>query len=91
MPTKVPGYLASGTPILVYGPKEVAQVQYAIDNKWARCVTTQSKNAIREALLQLQSNKTGNDELVQTALKIAEKNHDAINVRRAFQELLAKV
>ena len=29
MPTKVPAYMASGTPILVYGPRGVAQVDYA--------------------------------------------------------------
>src|SRR5260221_9876412 len=29
MPTKVPSYLVSGTPVLVYGPAEAAQVDYA--------------------------------------------------------------
>jgi hypothetical protein len=39
MPTKVPAYLAVGTPILVYGPAEVAQVSYAKKAGWGMPVT----------------------------------------------------
>ena len=39
MPTKVPAYMASGTPILVYGPRGVAQVDYAAREGWGHVVS----------------------------------------------------
>ena len=38
MPTKVPAYMASGTPILVYGPRGTAQVDYAARDGWGHVV-----------------------------------------------------
>ena len=42
LPTKVPAYLASGTPILAYGPRRMAQIEYARDERWAHIVNERS-------------------------------------------------
>ena len=43
MPTKVPAYLLSGTPILVYGPNEVAQVKYASSAGWGYVISNRNQ------------------------------------------------
>ena len=39
MPTKVPAYMISGSPVLVYGPRDLAAVSYAMEPEWAHVVT----------------------------------------------------
>jgi len=47
MPTKVPAYLLSGTPTLVYGPAGVAQVDYALGRRWGHVVPRRDPAARR--------------------------------------------
>ena len=50
MPTKVPAYLNSRTPVLVYGPAQTAQGRYAIDAGWALVVSEHSHSALKAGL-----------------------------------------
>lgn len=87
MPTKVPAYLNSGTPVLVYGSAETAQVRYAIDSQWAKVVTEPSLAKLKAALKQIVQDASLRQSLF-TAARKASANHDARVVRGAFQELL---
>lgn len=87
MPTKVPAYLNSGTPVLAYGSPETAQMRYAQEGGWGLMVSERSadklKSAIRRILADMDVRRR-----VSEAARAAAANHDARKVRAAFQELL---
>jgi glycosyltransferase involved in cell wall biosynthesis len=87
MPTKVPAYLNSGTPVLVYGPAETAQVRYAIDSRWALVVSERSLSTLKAALKQIMLDMTLRKNL-SIAARTAAANHDARVVRTAFHQVL---
>jgi glycosyltransferase involved in cell wall biosynthesis len=87
MPTKVPAYLNAGTPVLVYGPTETAQVRYAIDSGWALVVGERSLPKLKTALRQVILDATVRKNLA-AAARAAAVNHDARVVRAAFQQIL---
>jgi glycosyltransferase involved in cell wall biosynthesis len=88
MPTKLPAYLASGTPVLVYGPREAAQVAYAADEGWGHVVGARDAAALRGAVTRLLDDQALRARLVGTARAVLRKNHDAAAVRRRFHDTL---
>ena len=89
MPTKVPAYLAVGTPILVYGPSEVAQVSYAKKAGWGMPVTVRDMDALKDALKRLATDMQLRQDLSGRARQMAAAHHDAHVVREQFQAALA--
>lgn len=89
MPTKVPAYLNSGTPIVAYGSPDTAQMQYARDARWGLTVTERSTDKLQAALRRITADMDLRRLLSHAALKAAE-NHDAHRVRDAFQDLLRR-
>jgi glycosyltransferase involved in cell wall biosynthesis len=89
MPTKVPAYLAAGTPILAYGPPEVAQIQYATDAGWAHVVSEHSPAALMRGIRAILNDTALRERLAKRALEVARERHDAESVRPRFQALLA--
>jgi hypothetical protein len=89
MPTKVPAYLNSGSPILVYGPAETAQVRYAIEDRWGLVVQERSLAQLKSSLKQIILDSHVRETLSATA-RAAAANHDARVVRSAFQRILCE-
>jgi glycosyltransferase involved in cell wall biosynthesis len=87
MPTKVPSYLASGTPILVFGPPQTAQVQYARDSGWGHVIAERSIPALKAGIRRIVDDLPLRQKLSAAAHK-ASVNHDAKVVRVAFQHAL---
>ena len=90
MPTKVPAYLFSGTPILAYGPGEVAQMRYARDGDWALVVAQQGIEPLAAGLRRLLDDNALRARLSENARNTALDRHDALRVRTQFQALLAQ-
>jgi glycosyltransferase involved in cell wall biosynthesis len=90
MPTKVPEYLASGVPILVYGPAQVAQVEYAEQAKWGYVVTEPGVEQVELGLRRLIEDIELRARLSRTARRIATERHDAEIVRRDFEAALRR-
>ena len=88
MPTKVPAYLAVGTPILVYGPAEVAQVSYAKKAGWGMPVTVRDMGALKDAVKRLATDMQFREDLSGRARQMAAAHHDACVVRKQFQAAL---
>jgi glycosyltransferase involved in cell wall biosynthesis len=88
MPTKVPAYLLSGTPILAYGPDSVAQIRYALEGGWAQVVSERGSGAVSEGLRRVLSDAQLRARLSGNARKVARANHDASTVRAGFQQAL---
>jgi glycosyltransferase involved in cell wall biosynthesis len=90
MANKGPDYMASGTPILVYGPAESATVEYAASAGWGYVVAERDKEKLEKAVLDLMSDRERGFQLGQHARTLAFKKHDARIVRKRFQALLRK-
>jgi len=88
MPTKVPSYLASGTPILLYGPAGVAQVDYALKEAWGLAVTERDPRRLADGLRRALTDAPLRQQLSARAKEVASQNHDAARVRAAFQNTL---
>ena len=88
MPTKVPSYLISNTPIIAYGPKDVAQIKYAIENEWAYVVCKRSIKELKDKIIRLINDISYNKKLVKNAKKTFYKFHNARDVRIDFQKVL---
>ena len=89
MPTKVPEMMQSGVPILVYGPSEVAQVNYALENGWGYTVTEKSIEKIATAIKKLSADSSLRSELVCKSRLLASEHHDIKTLRTQFQSALA--
>jgi glycosyltransferase involved in cell wall biosynthesis len=90
MPTKVPAYLISGTPILVYGPTSVAQVDYALREGWGEVVSRHGVESLKDAIVMLWQNQERRLHLSLNARRVARRNHDSRIVRAGFQQALLR-
>jgi glycosyltransferase involved in cell wall biosynthesis len=88
MPTKVPAYMASGTPILVYGPCGVAQVDYAAREGWGHVVSDRDSADLDLGFRRILSDGPLRESLRVRAQALAAANHDSTQVRARFQDAL---
>ena len=89
MPTKLPAYLFSGTPILAYGPEEVAQVRYVKESGTAHVVSSPGVENLAAGLRALLSDPERARQLGARARAVAIERHDLRVVRPRFQQALA--
>jgi glycosyltransferase involved in cell wall biosynthesis len=89
MPAKLPAYMISGTPILVYGSGETAQVQYAREAGWGHVVSRRDCAALAQGIRVIVEDHDLRRRVRDAALETVARHHDAAVVRPAFQALLA--
>jgi glycosyltransferase involved in cell wall biosynthesis len=89
MPTKLPAYLASGTPVLAYGPRGIAQIDDAARHGWGLVVESRAEDALAAALTRLSEDVPLRRDLSRRARALAETRHDVRRVRAGFQAALA--
>ena len=89
--TKVPEYMASGTPTLVYGPPSNPNVSYAKREGWAAVVDQPDKHLLIKMLVQLISDQDLRTGLGIQARRLAFKHHDATIIRQLFRDLLWRI
>lgn len=89
MPTKVPSYLVSGTPILVIGNIGSAQVEYALSVGWGLVVTIPDITIIGKNILELLTNENLRKKLILRARDVAFQFHNIEVVRSEFQNLFS--
>ncbi len=82
--TKIADSIASGTCFLAYGPKEVASIEYLIENKAAVCIT--DKENLAAGLKEILENASLREERVTNALKLSRKNHSRERVDATLRE-----
>ena len=85
--TKIADSLGSGIPFFCYAPKEVASCEYLISNDCAICATEESE--LEEKLLQLFTDETKREQVVNNALNTARQNHEKTLVsQKLYQGIL---
>ena len=88
MPTKAPEFMISGTPIIIFAPEVTATVKYAKKYEWAKVITENNISEISGAIKQLIENKELRQQIAQNAIKIAEKNHNSIDITNQFRKVI---
>jgi len=88
MPTKVPEYMITGTPIIIFAPEVTALVKYAKKYNWAKVITKNDINAVTCAITQMIENKELRQKYGRNAIEIAEKNHNSIDVTNEFRKVI---
>ncbi|MCK5136199.1 MAG: glycosyltransferase [Bacteroidales bacterium] len=91
MPTKTSEYMISGTPVLVYAPKESAVSQLFSNNVCGHLVSNRSIEQIIRALELLIDIVSYRTMLGQNAVKYASQNFNANIVKDRFQRLLTSL
>lgn len=86
--TKVPEYMISGTPVLVYADKQTALADYASRGEWASLVTEKSIAALKESIKELYLNESLRRRLGEKARKMVVLTEDAEIVRENFRKCL---
>jgi glycosyltransferase involved in cell wall biosynthesis len=89
MPTKIPAYMISGGPILVYGPEQLAAVRYAADADFAHVVTTHGAASLASGIARLLDDEVLRRTLGLRAQRLAAESHDIGRVRERFWSALA--
>ena len=91
MSTKLPLCMASGKPLLAYGPGEQAAFRYIQDSGFGVVVGQQTSRLLIEALRLLVNNPDRRVELGQRAWKVAKENHCGKVVRERFRAFMFEV
>jgi len=89
MPTKASEYMISGTPVLLFAPKETYLYQHALKNNWAKVVGEFSLNALTEAIILLNDNEKIRCGFAKNAKEFALSNYDTKSVRKRFEEIFS--
>lgn len=71
--TKIADSLASGTPIIAYGPSDIASMDYLKENNAAYCIT--EEDDLAAMLSSFITDRNIRDNIVSNALNLAKKNH----------------
>ncbi len=88
MPTKVSEYMISGTPVMVFAPRNTALAEYALNYEWAYVIDN-DKEVIRKAILDLYHNESTRRRLGLKAKELAVSRHNATMIRSDFKNLLS--
>ena len=89
-PAKIPAYMASATPILAYGPPEMAQIRYLAESGAAHVVTERSREALAAALRRLIADESYRSEIGRRAHLLALERHGAAKTRANFRRAVAE-
>lgn len=87
MPTKLTEYLASGKPIILYCPEEIALAKYLADKDCAIMCATSKPMVLKESITKLQDENLY-EHLVKNSLSLAAE-HDIHVVRERFRKTLS--
>jgi glycosyltransferase involved in cell wall biosynthesis len=91
MPSKLAECMASGTPILVYGPAGLPVVEYARREGWGKVVDSRDPLALGTAVRELMGSPGLREQLGRTAKRLAAERHDARMVSESFRAILRGV
>ena len=89
--TKLVPYMLSGTPILAYGPRSIAPIDYALSGAWARVITMKSVDRLAAGLLSLVRDPAERARLGARAHATARREHDQSVVGAQFARTLQSV
>ena len=91
MPSKMADCMASGTPILVYGPAGLPVVEYARREKWGKVVDSRDSEVLESAICEIMTSALLRDQYGKKANRLAGEIHDAEIVSNSLKTILQNV
>lgn len=88
--TKLPLFLSTGLPLLVYGPQELASCRYLEAHRAAMIVNRQDKSLLEQALRKLMEERDFAAGLGLQAWRLAKERHDCKGQRELLRALLSE-
>lgn len=88
IPGKLAEYLASGTPVLYYGPPDVAQARFLARHGCALMVTSRDPGALRSAIARIVDDATLRRDLSLAGRHVAEQCFDIRALRATLRSVL---
>jgi len=88
MPTKVPEYMITGTPIIIFAPEVTAIVKYAKKYEWAKVITENNIQVVSGTIKQLIKSTELREKYAKNAISIAEKNYNSTDVTEKFKKAI---
>lgn len=88
MPGKAAEYLASGTPVLAYGPRGTAVIDHAVRHGWAEVVDARSIALLAHTLVRLMESPEHRRRLASTGRRVAREHFSVDAVRPRFSSQL---
>jgi glycosyltransferase involved in cell wall biosynthesis len=88
MPTKASEFMASGTPIIAFGPAQTAVIKYAKKYNWAKVITENKPESIASGIKQLIMCQSERESISANAKWMASRNHDITQVSQQFKQVL---
>lgn len=88
--TKLPLFLSTGMPLLVYGPRELASCRYLEAHKAAMIVNQQNTSLLEQALRKLAEERDFAAQLGRQAWRLAKARHDCRGQRELLRTLLSQ-
>jgi glycosyltransferase involved in cell wall biosynthesis len=91
IPTKLPENLATGIPVLLYGPRGMAATDLCFENDLATVLTKRSVPDLLHVLKKLAENPKPFQEKAEKAQKFAQREFSVIKTSERFQNLLKEM
>lgn len=89
MSTKMGEYLASGSPMIYYGPEDIAMTEFLQDKNCSINVTSRGVNYLKQALINALNNN--NDEMLDNARLLADKVFNIDIVSKNFKQKIIEI
>ena len=88
MPTKAPEYMMSGTPIILFAPKNTAITKYCEKYKCARVVSKYDIGELSKAIKDLIHSESERKKIAQSAVRTAEEKHNSTIITKNFKNII---
>jgi glycosyltransferase involved in cell wall biosynthesis len=90
-PAKIPLYMLSGSPILIYGPQTVSYIGDAMGKGWAYVVTDRVKEVLKKAIMELVRDSELRESLGREAQQLSVRLHDNEKMRQSFLKMMSGI
>jgi glycosyltransferase involved in cell wall biosynthesis len=91
MPTKIVEYMASGTPIILYAPADLAVTKYAKEGQWAYIISEDSETKIIDHLKIIIGSEEMRRRLSHSATLTCRENHDILVQSAKFHKDIVSI
>jgi glycosyltransferase involved in cell wall biosynthesis len=91
IPTKASEYMISGTPIVIFAPKETAISKFCSEHECGYCITENNEKNIHDGMDFLINNVEYREKISRKAVNLATDFFDGNKVRKEFQQLLINI
>lgn len=86
--TKIPEYMASAKCILAIGPKDVASIEYLLEEKVAHVLTSVERGSLDAGVEEILVDSRLRENIAKNALYVARSNHDINKIRKDIHKYL---